>query len=158
MALVVTPVATVTEHSVFAANVADAAVSVKVAVGESEFAPPAVKVVEPHPVDLLIPDGVLTKTHVGNSNAMLSEASNGALSLNEYVTAEGRCVKGSAMTNLLSNNAGATVAVDLVICAAPILATAASLSVTATVREARFAACAAAAVVTPVAIVTLHCT
>ena len=106
---------------------------------------------------MLMPDGVLTIKNVGKTSATLSVVtSNGVFNLNVYDIDVGRSVYGSAISNLLTDNAGTTTSVDFRIGVAAIFATAASLNVTARVRVLRLAICAADAVVIPVAIVILH--
>jgi len=134
----------------------EAAVSVNVAVAVFEFDPPPVNVVVPQPLEVVTVDGVFTMMKVGSTNAITSPTSRTVFSLNVYFTAVGRSVYGSAMISLLSPNAVVAVAVDFTIDTAAMFATAASFSVTAAVLVFRFAPCAFAAVVTPVAIVTLH--
>jgi hypothetical protein len=154
--LVVTPVPTVTVHSDIAGRSAVVAVSVSVAVVVPELVAAAVNAVLPHPVDVLRLAGD-AMTNVGSTNAMVSAVlaySRGAFSSKVYETEDFESVCGSANTKILVVSAGATVAVDVEIPTALISATAAN--VTPAVRPTRFAACVAAAFVTPVDTVTLH--
>jgi hypothetical protein len=126
----VTPVDTVTVHSDSAARIAVAAVNVMVAVAVYVLEPAAVKVVDPHPAVVVMPDGVLTKRNVGSSSATVSDTSNGVFNLNVYEIDVGRSVDGSAISSLLNDNAGTTISVDFRIGVAAIFATVASLRVT----------------------------
>jgi hypothetical protein len=154
--LVVTPVATVTAHCSYAFSVAVAAVNVNVAVAVPELASDVVNVVVPHP--FIVGVAKLLSANVGSTSAMLSLAASGTFNANVYERDDVAVVTGLSMLNTLCFNAGvgATTAVDVVIAVAATLSAVAN--VTATVRVARFAACAAALVVTPVAIVTAHST
>ena len=67
-----TPVATVTVHSDPAANMAVVAVSVRVAVVVPEVVPAALNPVDPHPLDVLSPDGDAAMVKVGNTSSILS--------------------------------------------------------------------------------------
>ena len=107
-------------------------VSVNVVV-EAEPDVVALNVVVPHPADVLSPDGD-AMVNVGNTNAKLSPMSSGAFITNVYATDDADHVVGSAITSLLVDSAGATVAVDFVIFTAEMSATFASFSVTAAVR------------------------
>jgi hypothetical protein len=130
----VTPLATVTVHSVLAASVAVAAVRVSVAVNPDPDVA-TVNVVDPHPLDLLKLDGDAI-VNVGSTRAMLSllVCTRAAFSTNVYATDDGEYVVGSAITSLLVDSAGATVAVDFVSFTAAMFATAPLFSVTAAVR------------------------
>jgi hypothetical protein len=77
------PLETVTVHSELAVSVAVAAESVKVAVVVPELDAAAVKVVVPHPLDVLTPAGEEI-VKVGSTNAMLSllVCTSGVFSLN----------------------------------------------------------------------------
>jgi hypothetical protein len=77
----VTPLPTVTVHSFPTGRVAVFAVSVSVAVDVPDFVSAAVNAVEPHPLDVLRPPAVPI-LNVGRTRLMLSDLSNGALSLN----------------------------------------------------------------------------
>ena len=152
----VTPLPTVTVHSVLAARVAVAAVSVSVVVDPDPDVA-AVNVVDPHPLDLLMPPGD-AMVNVGSFNAMLSLllCTSGAFITNVYATDDGDHVVGSAITSLLVDSTGATVAVDFVIFTAAIFATFASFRVTAAVRPLQSDGCASVLVVTPDAMVSEH--
>jgi hypothetical protein len=134
--LVVTPVAIVTVHCLYALSTAVATVSVMVAVAVPEFDLAAVNVVLPHP----LADGVASvpNVKVGNTSTILSLTAKTAFSVanvNEICVVPD--VTGFAIVNALCLNAGvgATTAVDAVIAVA---ATFAALAiVTATVRVAR---------------------
>ena len=115
----------------------------------------AVNVVVPHPLDMVTPDGDAI-VNMGSTRAMLSLVTSAAFSSKVYATEDGEYVVGSAITSLLVDSAGATVAVDFVIFTAAMSATFASCSITAAVRSLESAACAVVLVVTPVAIVTVH--
>jgi hypothetical protein len=115
-----------------------------------------VNVVDPHP--FIVGVAKLLSANVGSTSAMLSLAASGTFNANVYEIDDVAAITGLAMLNTLCFNAG--VAWDTIVDV--VIATAATLSavanVTATVRVARFAACAAALVFTPVAIVTMHST
>ena len=117
----------------------------------------AVNVVVPHPLDMVTPDGDAI-VNMGSTRAMLSllVCTSAAFSSKVYATEDGEYVVGSAITSLLVDSAGATVAVDFVIFTAAMSATFASCSTTAAVRELESAACAVVLVVTPVAIDNEH--
>ena len=138
LALVVTPVATVTVHSDAADSVAVAAVSVSVAPAAPELDPAAVNVVLPHPDDVLISEGDATIVNVGSTRAMVSAASKGPFNSNRYDTDVAEEVCGVVIVRLLVASAGANVCVEVAIASALMSDTAAN--VTATVRPARFAA------------------
>ena len=153
---VVTPLPTVTVHSVSAARVADAAVSVSVVVAPDPDVA-AVNVVDPHPLDTLKPDGD-AMVNAGSFSAMLSllVCTSATFSTNVYANDDGDHVVGSAITSLLVDSAGATVAVDFVIFTAAMFATLPSFRVTAAVRPLQSDGWALVLVVTPVAIVNEH--
>jgi len=152
----VTPLPTVTVHSVSAARVADAAVSVSVVVAPDPDVA-AVNVVDPHPLDTLKPDGD-AMVNAGSFSAMLSLllCTSAAFSSNVYANDDGDHVVGSAITSLLVDSTGATVAVDFIIFTAPMFATLPSFRVTAAVRPLQSNGWALVLVVTPVAIVNEH--
>ena len=154
--LVVTPVATVTAHCSYAFSVAVAAVNVNVAVAVPELASVVVNVVDPHP--FIVGVAKLLSANVGSTSAMLSLAASGAFNANVYEIDDVAAITALSMLNTLCFNAGvgATTCVDVVIATAATLSAVAN--VTATVRVARSAACAAAPVFTPVAIDTMHST
>ena len=151
-----TPVAIVTAHCSYAFSVAVAAVNVNVAVAVPELASVVVNVVVPHP--FIVGVAKLLSANVGSTSAMLSLAASGAFNANVYDIDDVAAITGLSMLNTLCFNAGvgATTSVDVVI--ATVATSSAVANVTATVRVARFAACAAAPVFTPVAIVTMHST
>jgi hypothetical protein len=126
-------------HSDPALNTPLFAVSVSVAVDVPDFVSAAVNAVEPHPLDVLSPPAV-PMVNVGSTSAMVSVVgSSGAFNSNVYEIDVCDHVAGSAITSTLLVNAGATVAVDVVIFTALMSATFASFSVTAAVRPLQFA-------------------
>jgi hypothetical protein len=131
-------------------------VNVRVAVAAPELATVAVKVVVPHPLDV-VGDDSDAMLNVGNTNSILSAVpvcSIGAFSSNVYAIADGDHVAGSAIARVLTVSARATTAVDFGIATA--LMSSVELNVAAAVRVESSALCAAP-VVTPVATVTEHC-
>jgi hypothetical protein len=126
-------------HSDPALSVAVFAPSVSVAVDVPDFVSAAVNAVEPHPLDVLSPPAV-PMVNSGSTSAMVSVVgSSGAFNSNVYEMDDSDHVFRSAITNTLLVNAGATVAVDVVIFTALMSATFASFSVTAAVRPLQFA-------------------
>ena len=133
-------------------------VNVRVAVAAPELATVAVKVVVPHPLDV-VGDDSDAMLNVGNTNSILSAVpvcSIAAFSSNVYAIADGDHVAGSAIARVLTVSAGATTAVDFGIATALMSSTPVELNVAAAVRVESSALCAAP-VVTPVATVTEHC-
>ena len=152
-ALVVTPVATVTMHSVFASSVAVAAVSVIAAVAVAEFATVDVNVVVPHP--LVVGVDVVASVNVGSVSTMVSLAFTGAFDTNRNDNEDAANVTGFAIVSTLVLSTGASTAVDVVIATADTSVTPAR--VTATLRVFRFAVCTALLAVTPAPMFTVHC-
>ena len=137
-----TPVATVTVHSDPAANMAVVAVSVRVAVVVPEVVPAALNPVDPHPLDVLSPDGD-AMVKVGNTSSILSAVpvcAIGAFNSNVYEIDDGDHMVGCDIARVLTVSAGTTTAVDFVICTAAIFATPDELSVAAAVRVDKSAA------------------
>jgi hypothetical protein len=133
-------------------------VNVSLASVVPELVAAAVKVVVPHPLDV-VGDDSDAMLNVGNTNSILSAVpvcSIAAFSSNVYAIADGDHVAGSAIARVLTVSAGATTAVDFGIATALMSATPVELNVAATVRVESSALCAAP-VVTPVATVTEHC-
>ena len=100
-------------------------VNVRVAVAAPELATVAVKVVVPHPLDV-VGDDSDAMLNVGNTNSILSAVpvcSIAAFSSNVYAIADGDHVAGSAIARVLTVSAGATTAVDLSIATPPIFPT-----------------------------------
>ena len=136
-----TPVATVTVHSDPAASVAVADVNVSVASAAPELATVAVKLVVPHPLDV-VGDDTDAMLNVGNTNSILSAVPVciiGAFSSNVYAIADGDHVPGSAIARVLTVSAGTTTAVDLPIATALMSDTPVEPNVAAAVRVARSA-------------------
>jgi hypothetical protein len=150
--LVVTPVATVTTHCSYAFSVAVAAVNVNVAVAVPELASAVVNVVVPHP--FIVGVAKLLRANVGSTSAMLSLALRGTFNANVYEIDDAADVRALSMLKTLICIAGTTIAVDDAMVVTPMFAFCASEH--AAVRVARFPACVAAGVVTPVAIVAVQ--
>jgi hypothetical protein len=158
--LAVTPLGTVTVHEAYAASVAVPAARLSVASSWPDAATVGVNTVDPHPVKVTSPVAVIPViANVGSFNRMLSvECTSGIFraNVNEItVTAD---VTGVSIVNTLCMNKGAVgcaTAVDKVI-AVVLAMSAASANVTPTFRDASFALCGAALVVTPVSIATVH--
>ena len=101
-----------------------------------ELVAAAVKVVVPHPLDV-VGDDSDAMLNVGNTNSILSAVpvcSIAAFNSNVYAIADGDHVPGSAIARVLTVRAGATTAVDFAIPTAPIFATPVELNVAAAVR------------------------
>ena len=101
----------------------------------------AVKVVVPHPLDV-VGDDSNAMLNVGNTNSILSAVpvcSIAAFSSNVYAIADGDHVAGSAIARVLTVSAGATTAVDFAISSALMSATPVELNVADALRSARFA-------------------
>ena len=137
--LVVTPVAIVSEHTVYAGMMAVPADSVSVAVDVPELALATVNVVVPHPLSST--DASVPNWNVGSNSAMVSgvPVSRGEFRANVYVMEDGACVTGLGITSLLIWNpgVGAVTCVDLTMPTAAMLV--AAPRVTATVRVPRSA-------------------
>ena len=167
----VTPVATFTEHCSYAFSVAVAAVKVTAALAVPPFASATVNVVVPHPLTARPP--TVLRPNVGSVSAMESLTFSGTFNANVYEIDDGASVTAvmtvddgvfRTVSSLCFNaGVGAATAVELGIATAATFVAVAS--VTAAVRVFRFAFCApalvvarvAALVLTPVAIVTMHC-
>ena len=96
----------------------------------------AVKVVVPHPLDV-VGDDSDAMLNVGNTNSILSAVpvcSIAAFSSNVYAIADGDHVPGSAIARVLTVSAGTTTAVDFAIPTALMSATPVDPNVAATVR------------------------
>ena len=116
-------------------------VNVRVAVAAPELATVAVKVVVPHPLDV-VGDDSDAMLNVGNTNSILSAVPVciiGAFSSNVYAIADGDHVAGSAIARVLTVSAGATTAVDFGIATALMSSTPVELNVADALRSARFA-------------------
>ena len=105
-ALVVTPVGTVTVHSVSAGRVAVCTVRVRVASAPPELVEEATKLVEPQPGEVLRPVGLVAKVKYGKFNAMRSAGTSSAvLSLKVYEIEESDSVIGYASERALVRSA-----------------------------------------------------
>ena len=113
--------------------------------------PPAVNVVDPHPLLLMVAG---TTVKLGNTILIVSETFIKAFKTNSYTTVVGAEVAVLEKYKLLWSRAGVTVAVEDKIAVAPMSATA--LKVTATVRVAKLAAWALPSVTIPDGIVTVQ--
>ena len=136
----------------------DAAVNVSVAVAWPELATPTVAlnvVASPslHPSITTGADGDPAKVKSGSTRAISSPAFSGEFISNEYAIGDATAVDGRAMVRVLCVSTGSSTAVDVAIAPALMLPVA---SVAATVRVARFAACDALLVVTPLGTDTVH--
>jgi hypothetical protein len=152
-ALVVTPVDTVTMHSVSAFSVAVAAVSVMAAVAVAEFATVEVNVVVPHP--RVVGVDVVTSVNVGSVSTIVSLVFTGAFDTKRNDRDEAAHVTGFAIVSTLVLSTGAATAVDVLM--ASDATSVAPDRVTATLRVFRFAVCTALLAVTPVPMFTVHC-
>jgi hypothetical protein len=150
--LVVIPVEIVTAQRTLTASVAVAAVNDTVVVAVPEFEPVAVNVVVPHP--LVVGVASDPKLKLGRTIPILSPTCNRAFDKTVRRIEVAAPVTGVNSSSLLSDMAGVLTADDSTMVDAAILGC--PLSVTATVRVLRSAACGDAPVVTPVAIVTVH--
>jgi hypothetical protein len=153
---VVIPLATVTAHSTYAFILDVAAVNVKAAVADPEFAEAIVNVVVPHP----LVDGVESVVNVkdGSTIASVSPVSSSTLRANAWDTTVLATVTGFEMDNEVWTRAGVPEsgpnAGEEEMAVASIFPAAAS--VTAMVLLAMFCPCALAPSVTPDAIETEH--
>ena len=150
-ALVVMPVAMVTVHAVPADRVAPPAVNVIVAVAPDPDEP-AVKDVDPQP----LVDGEPRDPNVksGRTIVIVSEAASAAFRVNWYEMDDAVDFTGEAMVSTSFEASGSAIAVDFAIAVAAMLLEPASVK--ATVLVFKSAVCAAALVVMPVAMVTVH--
>ena len=102
-------------------------------------------------------DARVPNVNSGSTSANVSPAFSGAVNVNAYEMDDSAYVTGLAIVKLLNVSAALLTAVDDEIAVAAMLAKG-DVSVTATVRVFKSAACATELVVTPVAIDTVHCT
>lgn len=150
---VVTPVAIVKVQNVYLVITAPMAVKATAALVVPELLSCALNVVVPQP--LVLGTARLPSTKLGNTRVMTSLMDKSALHANENDTEVGAEVTGLSMTNKLCVSTGFAVAVDVTIAVLE-MSTLEPARVTATVRVLRFAACTAAAVVTPAPSVSVH--
>jgi hypothetical protein len=152
-ALVVTPVATVTVHSVPAGSVAVAAVNVNVAVAAPVLAAATAKVVLPHPLVVGVERD--EKANVGRTIAILSLTRRFAFNEKATDMAVGLETTGLEIDRTLPITVGLLTAGDSII--AVVGTSVASAKTAAIVRVFVLALCGVDPVTTPVAIVTVHC-
>jgi hypothetical protein len=153
--LVVTPALMARLHRTFASMVAVAAVNVILAVAIPVFAPAALKVVVPHPLDTrTVGDPV--RVNIGNTNTTESVPdARGVFNVNVNEMDDGVAGMGLAMTKMLCVTAVVATTDEASKATATTLSEAAKVA--ATVRDASFKPCGTELVVTPVATLIIHC-
>ena len=153
--LVVIPVEITTTHRVPAGSVAVAAVNISVAVDVPDPADEATNVVWPQTYCVSPKEGSSPNVKSGSTSDTLSAAFSGAVNSKANEIEDSTNVTGHNIDKLLYVSAGVAILVDDEMPTAAMLDDS-DVSITWTVREARFAACATELVVTPVAIMTVH--